>query len=153
MWPFTPVVVIKYDNKNIIIHNKKEALFYGKQWLKIVNDSARLVNTTCKPEVFFSRYTLLIELLENLKKLEVYRCFKSKPSKDLNHLNSNKIYTINDFIDRYYQNSLQKIQNLKTITSKENNIKKFEQNIEPYKKHMDEENIKYFYTKCVELKK
>lgn len=118
--------IINLDGQIVSVYNRKEAEFYGSQSLRIVNDCANLVNTTKNPKVFFERYNLLIKELENLSKLERFNCFSgSLPSHDLQETLSKKSFTINDFIDRYYQDTIDKIKKLKTQKAKDKKSRKF----------------------------
>src|SRR5699024_9670296 len=95
------------DNTIVTVHNRKEAEFYASGMLKIANDCANLVNTTKKADVFFPRYYLLLEKLDNLAKLEKFNCFRgTSPSVNLSDTLDKKALTINDFIDRFYNDTL-----------------------------------------------
>ncbi len=136
-------VIIKLDGiNNIIVSNKKEAEFYGAGMLKIANDCANLVNTTKNPRVFFERYNLLIEKLENLSKLEQFHCFSGNlPSITLKETLDKKFLTINEFIGRYYQDTLSKINTLKTPKAKDKKIQQFYDELSKYNEYMLHENI------------
>ena len=121
---------------------EKEAEFMAPQWLKQVNESANLVNTTKKVDVFFSRYDFLIETVNKLIGIEKFLKFKSdKPSEMLKSIESKKVYTINDFIDRYYEDILEQIRKLKTDKAKQKRIDNFYTSFEPYFNQMEKENI------------
>lgn len=95
------------DNTIVTVHNRKEAEFYASGMLKIANDCANLVNTTKKADVFFPRYYLLLEKLDNWAKLEKFNCFRgTSPSVNLSNTLDKKVLTINDFIDRFYNDTL-----------------------------------------------
>ena len=138
-------VTINLDGSIVLVHNKQEAIFYAKQLLRIVNDCARLVNTTKKPKVFFERYELLLKYLDNMARLEKFGCFKgSLPSQDLKETLDKKIYTINDFIDRYYNETLVKINNLRTSNAKNKKAENFYSQLLEYNNSMLPDNIKKY---------
>ncbi len=141
-----PSVRIKLDGEfYITIHNRQEGEFYAAQMLKIVNDCANLINTTKNPKVFFERYDLLIEKLKQLSKLECLVHFRGNtPSKDLKQTLNKKAFTINDFIDRYYQDTIEKIKSLKTIQAKQKRIENFYQNLFYYNDCMLPVNIEKY---------
>lgn len=137
--------IINLDGKIITVSNRNEAEFYGGQLLRILNDCANLVNTTKNPKVFFERYDLLIKSLENLSRLERFNCFSGPlPSHDLQETLSKKNFTINDFIDRYYQDTINKIQNLKTQKAKDKKIEDFYQELVNYNSCMLPINIQRY---------
>ena len=68
----TPVNIQINENAFVTVHNKNEAYFYSSNMLRIASDCANLVNTTKNPKVFFERYNLLINKLENLEKLWLF---------------------------------------------------------------------------------
>lgn len=147
-------VNIKIDEQTIVtVHNKKEAEFYSAGMLKIAFDCANLVNTTKDPEVFFNRYNLLIEKMENLSKLEIFGCFKGKlPSKNLIEILNKKDLTINDFIDRFYSDTAKQINSLKTTKAKEKRIDDFCTSLNSYKQYMSQNNLDKYNDLCLQLK-
>lgn len=133
------------DNTIVTVHNRKEAEFYASGMLKIANDCANLVNTTKKADVFFPRYYLLLEKLENLAKLEKFNCFRgTSPSVNLSNTLDRKNLTINDFIDRFYNDTLYQINKLKTEKAKEKRIEKFYDELSKYNDYMLPENVKKY---------
>lgn len=112
---------------------------------KIAKDCANLVNTTKNPDVFFMRYNLLIDKLENMSKLESFNCFKDvQPSQNLATILNKKELTINDFIDRFYDDTLFQINNLKTDKAKEKRIENFYQKLLKYNDEMLPKNIEKY---------
>ena len=133
------------DNIIVTVHNKKEAEFYASGMLKIMNDCANLVNTTKNADVFFPRYNLLLEKLENLAKLENFNCFRgTPPSVSLSNTLDKKVLTINDFIDRFYNDTLLQISNLKTEKAKEKRIENFYNKLSKYNDYMLPENVEKY---------
>lgn len=138
-------VEIDVDGTQIQVHNKKEAEFYSADMLRIVNDCANLVNTTKNPHVFFSRYNLLIDKLENLSKLECFNCFTgTPPAQNLADILQKKELTINDFINRFYDDTLLQISKLKTEKAKEKRIENFHNELSKFNDYMLPENIEKY---------
>ena len=94
--------------------------------LKQAKESAKLVNTTVNPEVYFGRLHFLFDTLLEMQKYEKYKIFKGNgPSKDLKMLESTLGQSVDDFIMRSYSKRLEKANSLKTEKSKFNNMKKY----------------------------
>lgn len=146
-------VNIKLDEKTIVtVHNKKEAEFYSAGMLKIAFECANLVNTTKNPDVFFHRYNLLIEKMDNLSKLEVFKCFKGQlPSENLKEILNKKDLTINDFINRFYTDIANQINSLKTSKAKEKRIENFCTSLNKYKQYMSQDNLNKYNDLCLQL--
>lgn len=151
---FNKTVVINENGTTIKIHNKKEAIFMAEQWIRIADESANLVNSTKNADVFFKRYTLLLEELQKLSKLEIFNCFSQKqPSKNLKEILDKKENTINDFITRFYNETISEINSLKTVTSKNKRIENFYTNLQKYKTMMSSNNLERIDNLYLELKK
>jgi hypothetical protein len=94
--------------------------------LKQAKESAHLVNTTVKPEVFFGRLNFLLDVLLELQKYERYKVFSgSLPSRDYNRLLCDLEKTVDSFISRAIMANNAKIASLKTPAAKERNRSKF----------------------------
>lgn len=101
-----------------------------KTALKQLNESAKLVNTTVKPDVFFSRYNFIFDLLLELRQYEKYMIFSgTSPSSDYFNTISKMEATVNDFLDRAVADRKCKLANLKTEKAKESNREKFAKEI------------------------
>ena len=138
-------IIIDIDGVSVTVHNRKEAEFYVTGMLKIANDCANLVNTTKKPDVFFMRYNLLINKLENMTKLEPFKCFNgTSPSQNLANILNKKELTINDFIDRFYNDTLAQINKFKTEKAKEKRIENFYTNLSKYNDYMLPKNVEKY---------
>ena len=151
---FSKTVTINENGTIIKIHNKKEAMFMAEQWIKIANECANLVNSTKNVDVFFKRYTLLIEELEKLSKLEIFNCFSQKqPSRNLREVLDKKENTINDFITRFYNETISEINSLKNIASKNKRIENFYINLKKYESMMSSSHLKRIDNLYLDLKK
>lgn len=139
---FSKPVIVVDENMTIVIHNKKEADFMAEQWIKIAKESADLVNNTKKPDVFFKRYDLMIEKLQNLSKIQHLISYQgTAPSENLRDILSKKESTINDFIVRYYEDTISSINKLKTLQSKKKKMDSFFQTLRTYDNLMLDNNI------------
>ena len=91
--------------------------------LKQAQESAKLVNTTVKPDVYFDRLHFLFDILLELREYERYKIFRgSTPSNDLLNLQNGLEKSVDDFILRPYTNRKEKADALKTENAKQNNI-------------------------------
>lgn len=126
----------------------------ANSYLKQINDSIRIVNTTKNPETFFSRYNFILErfpqLIDTLSKVSYSG---DNPAERLVEFKENKTSSFNDFINRYYEEVLLKINNLKTEKAKINNANKFYESLVKYESYLENENIEMInvlYTKLKE---
>lgn len=90
-----------------------------------LQDSAVLLNTTVKPDVFFKRLNFTIDLLLDLQCYERHKIFTSLPSKDVQKILDNLETTVDDFIDRAVVANNQKVASLKTEKARIRNRKDF----------------------------
>lgn len=121
---------------------EKNARILAPQYLKQIKESAKIINETKKPEIFFSRYDLMISRIRELRELERYVKFKGdKPKYMLEQAESKRSMAIHDFIDRFYSESYLKISTLKTDSAKQKVADKFFSSLEGYFISMDKENI------------
>lgn len=123
-----------YANANRIVQNA----------LKVMNESADLVNNTLKPDVFFKRYNILIEYGEKLVQFEPYVKFKgTSPTNTLKDIKNQRHQATLNFLERYYQNTELKATSLKTERGKQNAYQKFFDSLKAYSSDMDEETLLY----------
>ncbi len=101
-----------------------------KTLLKQVQESAKLVNNTIKPDVYFGRLNFLFDLFLTLQEFEKYKIFTGKsPTQDYNYLLRNMEQSVNNFIDRSFENQYNKMKKLKTDKSKTNSYLKYDKTI------------------------
>lgn len=94
--------------------------------LKQANESANLVNSTVKPDVFFGRLGFLLDVLLELQNYERYKVFKgSTPSADYKKITNGMEETVDNFISRAVSANQNKLSSLKTEAAKDRNRKKF----------------------------
>lgn len=120
--------------------NKKNAEIMAPQWLKIMQDCVNLVNETTTPKVFFERYNLLIETLENLSQIESCVIFKKQPSVDLKNVIALRVDATNDFIDRYANKILCELQGLISDKAKAKRLEIFANAFSVYHLYLTESN-------------
>lgn len=125
-------------------NSKKEAELMVPQWLKIVEDSAKLVNTTKNPETFFSRYDLMLDTAERLAYCERFVTFSGEPpSVFFIKAETSKPSNTKLFIDRFAQDTRIKMYNLSTKKGKENKAKAFYDTMTEFSDKMANESILY----------
>lgn len=122
--------------------------------MRIFDDSAKIVNSTIKPDVFFSRLELAEEKLATLVRIEPYieqvkDITLNKSMAALMHeFQSNRNLYINDFLCRYYWTVQDKAEGMKTESGKLNQFKKFQESLEPYTQYFNLGNMSTFEAMC-----
>lgn len=116
--------------------------------LKIIQDCNNIISDTTNPETFFSRFDLMKERCEHLKRLEPYIQFSgASPTEALHEIVDNEQEAVYIFIARYYNSVLEKAESLKTKKGKDNQFQKFYDSLQPYHNRMDARNINYIESK------
>lgn len=139
-------LIVKKSPNKLIMSEKQlmdTARMAAKRMLEICNDSIRLVDTTIKPDVFFSRLDLLLTNLAELQELEKYISFSGSPSKSLTRIRTHKQKIIHDFLVRYHKAIVAQANAAKTPRGKEGKYKKFEESLRPYYSHMNAQNVHF----------
>lgn len=133
----------KYKNvKDKEIANR--ALLFQRK-IEILNDCGHLMESTKNPDVYFPRLKLYWETLEWLAENESeFNLIGELPSEKLAKVKENSVKDINEFIDKYYQEIVSKINSLKTLNAKKNNCDKFRATLEQYDMYMNKENINHY---------
>ena len=114
------------------------------QWQGILSDCINIVDTTNNPDVFLSRYELMIETLGKLSATETFADFSgSKPSVMLAELTKpqTRQEQTNNFIQRSYDAALASASKLKTEKGKLNRLRKYFDEMERYKNQMPDGSI------------
>lgn len=120
---------------------KSELATMVPQWLKTAVDCAELVNTTVNPEVFFTRYDLMLEQLSKLAAVENKYPFKQGvPSETLKTLLEDREAETDTFIDRATESVLAKAAELKTEKGRKNSINRFFEKMDTYSEYLTENN-------------
>jgi hypothetical protein len=121
-----------------------EARSQAKNDLRIMNDCVKLLSSTLKPDVFFSRLDLLEKRSKHLVGLEPYISFSGAlPSEAYKEFLSDKNLCVRQFIARYSASISDIAANMKTDKGKKNQYQKFYDNLEPYFSIMSNDNIEY----------
>jgi len=117
--------------------------------MRIFDDCATLINSTVKPDVFFSRLDLAESTLDHLVTLEPYmnqiKCIQLEASMSdlMNKFQEEKDSYTTDFLYRYYASVKEKADGLKTEKGKQNQFQKFYESLEPYFESISDLNMEY----------
>lgn len=154
------------DWQNAVMPDKSEKLYVTRKQLeattiqiamdcmRIFDDSASIINSTTKPDVFFSRLELAEEKLTTLARIEPYMAqlknvdIKRSMSELLNEFQSNRNLYISSFLDKYYFAVQEKAEGMKTEKGKLNQFQKFKESLEPYTHHFNAGNMATFEAMC-----
>lgn len=110
--------------------------------LRIIGESSKIAQETLKPEIFFSRFGLIIERYEHLISIENHLSFTSeRPSAMYAQVKSSESGTIQHFIKKYMLDVYQKARELKTPTGQKNRIIKAFEVLMLYQDKMDSDCV------------
>lgn len=113
-------------------------------YLKIAQDCAKLVNTTVKPDVFFSRYDLLESVLACLVLTEPYVKFNgTQPMAQLRKVQAQRLQAERDFIQRSYDRMIQEARALKTEKGQSGRLVKYFTTMEGYAEQLGPDGAAY----------
>lgn len=119
--------------------------------MQIMNESAKIMQSTSSPDTFFSRYELYLTKLYVLADAEKsgIKYEGDSPLEKLKEVSTEKSKTelINSMIDRFWSKTEEKIASLKTEKGRENQIIKFQKEMSAYDSNMTEESINYYKSK------
>ena len=116
--------------------------------LRIIEDCKNIVMSTIKPDTFFSRLDLLVQKAEHLCKFEGLIQFAGAlPSEALKEVNNEYQIAVKMFLIRYYTNTFEKAQAMKTDKGRINQYVKFYDSLQSYYPLMNDENKEYIETK------
>lgn len=144
IWPFLAIykAVTKKSRKEAAIE-KANAKAIAPQYMRIINDCSKLVAETKTPEVFFSRYDLLLETLSKFAEIEGGAPIVSgSPSAELVRLSGLREEATDDFISRYARETRQKAYELTTEKGKRNKAEAFKKTLLEYSDKLTENNMK-----------
>lgn len=116
----------------------------AKNAIKIIEDSVKLINTTTNPDVFFKRLELFEEKLNVLCELKDIKFNGQKPKDKLKEFKKEKHFIVNAFIDRCFEETILKIDSLKTVDAKLRNREKFYVELLTYINSMPSKSSSYF---------
>lgn len=116
--------------------------------LRIIQDCVKLVDNTTNPDVFFMRLNLLVEKSKYLVSLEEYVTFSgASPTEALNEVVQNYYEAVNQFLIRYFSETFDKAEAMKTEKGRINKYQKFYDSLQEYYCYMSDGNIDYIETK------
>ena len=149
------------DWQNAVMHDKSHKLYASKQQLevataqivsdsiRIFDDSSNIINTTVKPDIFFSRLDLAKEHLARLKIIEPYigrvkAIQVNIPISDLYaEFNKSEDAYIETFLQRSLQAVHEKADSMKTEKGKGNQYKKYYESMQPFLYKLNSKNREY----------
>jgi len=141
--------------KNVeIIEEKEKNYKKGEKLLKSAHRQEKIVNKTNNPISFFKSYEKLISTMKELIKLENTGIFNkgTTPTDNLKNIEENKEKTINNFINRYYEKTLNIMKYQEKKEDKLKSIENFSKNLSKYKDKMTKNNIENYEKLNDELK-
>lgn len=112
---------------------------------EIVNESLSIVTTTVNPDTFFSRYSLILEMLEKIIMQEGRN--NTAVVEELEKLKQSKPIYVDSFIDKMWNDTCKKMGELKTERGKINRVIKFKEELKKYENEMTAENIQRYTNK------
>lgn len=149
IWPFVAIIkaISKSNKKNKNISNRLSQVqsAEAQNYLRILQESAKICSETKNPDTFFSRLDLCFEMIEKLKP---YKNLLNDEGKNLynnmTNLNAAKVSSINEFVDCYAKETRIKIYNLSSKKAKENKVNAFRKTLAEYNDKMEKENVEYY---------
>lgn len=140
--------IVLENSPDFLVMSKSQLMSSAKEQaqndLRIMEDCTKLLSSTMKPDVFFSRLDLLEKHSKHLAQLEPYIDFSGAlPSEAYNEFVSEKSLCIRQFIARYSSAISDKARTMKTERGRNNQYQKFYNELEPYFSVMGSDNIKY----------
>ena len=116
--------------------------------IRIVRESINLCKTTKKPDVFFSRFNLMVEHVQRLAQLSKYiKVNGIESATAVNDVINQKPQIIRDFIDRCFDD----INSLKTESAKVKRYQKILIDFLPYRSQIDISNWAYLENHCIQM--
>lgn len=120
---------------------------------RIMDDCSYLLQSTMKPDTFFSRLDLMKQQIEYLKEISQNPNLTfSSPIDELEAtLNQESDEMVYDFIVRYYEDMATKADELKTDKGRRNRYQKFFDTLDSYSEYLNERNRTYLSHKKQEF--
>lgn len=110
--------------------------------LRIIGESSKIVEETVKPDVFFSRLDLIYERYEHLSSIEKFLSFQGElPSEMYEKVKAKYVDYVKEFIEKYFLDSYSRALDLKTVSGKENRIKKSFATLMQYQEKMNDDCV------------
>lgn len=133
---------------NKLIVSESKLLQFARQRasndLRILQDSLNLVQSTTKPNVFFSRLQLAEECMEHLMLFEQYISFSGVlPSTAYKQYLKEREQCVREFISRYYADVHRSAKEMKTEKGRNNKYRKSYDALKQYPQHISDNNKRY----------
>lgn len=141
--------IVYEQNYDKVIFPEKQILDYAcnmyvPQMARTIDDCVELVNDSVAPDTFFFRLDFLIKKLQELVDIEELIVFNPPPpSTQLDEVIEKYELIIQQFLERYIDNCVMKINKLKTKKGKINKIEKFSIEILKYKNKFTNSHLEY----------
>ena len=150
--------IVVENSPDFLIMSESQLMDIAKEQaqnhLRIIGDCTKLLSSTIKPDVFFSRLDLLEKHSKHLMQFEPYINFSGAlPSEGYNEFVANKNLCVRQFIARYSSAISDKAKTMKTERGRKNQYQKFYDELEPYFPVISIKNIEYvnlLYHKLIE---
>ena len=144
------VVMPENGNKLLVTEEQLQATtqYIAANDLRIMNDCNDIIQSTLKPDTFFMRLNLLVDKAKHLAVLERYISFSgASPSSAYNEMVENYQEAIREFLIRYFSETFDKAEAMKTEKGRIGKYQKFYDSLQEYYCYMNDENIDYIETK------
>lgn len=110
--------------------------------LRIIGESSKIVEGTVKPDVFFSRLDLIYERYEHLSSIEKFLSFQGElPSEMYEKVKAKYVDYVKEFIEKYFLDSYSRALDLKTVSGRENKVKKSFVTLMQYQEKMNDDCV------------
>lgn len=144
--------VVMPENGNRLLVTEDQLLattkYIAANDLRIMNDCNDIIKSTLNPDTFFMRLNLLVEKAKHLVLLERYMSFSgASPSSAYNEIVGNYQEAVNQFLIRYFSETFNKAEAMKTEKGRIGKYQKFYDSLQEYYRYMSSENIDYIETK------
>jgi hypothetical protein len=144
--------VVMKDSPDRLIMTEKQLWEASTQQalndFRIISDCTRLIEITKEPDAFFTRLDLLIEKAKHLASLEKYISFSgASPTDAYNEALHDRNEAIRLFLIRYFSETFDKAESMKTEKGRIGKYQKFYDSLQPYYNYMTEEHIRYIEKK------
>lgn len=144
------VVMPEKGNKLLVTEEQLRATtqYIAANDLRIMNDCINIIQSTLKPDTFFMRLNLLADKAKRLAVLEQYISFSgASPSSAYNEVVENYQEAIKEFLIRYFSETFDKAEAMKTEKGRIGKYQKFYDSLQEYYPYMDDKNKEFIETK------
>ena len=115
--------------------------------LRILNDCSEILQSTCDPDVFFSRLNLMWEHIQRIQGLSLRITFSPSPDEIEKAFVEDKDEVVYDFLVRYFNETETHAEQLKTEKGKKNCYQKMFDTLSEHLDQLSEENLQYIQCK------